>query len=105
MANFKWGTGEQRQNIFGKKGTKTFRGHWNKAVLKGGQKMEKKKHDVAGTYLSLHPLCKFSLHPCGQHGCKQNVELGYEYDEFTLGDWMLSKIIKKLVGSWNTVVV
>ena len=31
------------------------------------------------------------------------VELGYEY-EFTLGGWMLSKIINKLVGRRNTVV-
>ena len=30
------------------------------------------------------------------------VELGYEY-EFTLGGWMLSKIINKLVGRRNTV--
>ena len=31
------------------------------------------------------------------------VELGYEY-EFTLGGWMQSKIINKLVGRRNTVV-
>ena len=37
------------------------------------------------------------------HGIAAVVELGYEY-EFTLGGWMLSKIMNKLVERRNTVV-
>ena len=97
MANFNWGTGEQSQNILGNKGTKSVLGNTGtKHSLREDKKLKKKK-DITGTYLAT-----FSLHPCG---CKENVELGYEYDEFTLGDWMPSKIIKKLVGRRNTAVV
>ena len=97
--------GNKDKTSSGKKEQKRLGDTGTRQSLREDKKWKKKQNDVAGTYLSLHPICKFCLHPCGQHGCKQNVELGYEYDEFTLGDWMLGKIIKKLVGSGNTVVV
>ena len=44
MPNFSWGTGEQRQNILGNKGTKNVLGNTGtKHSLREDKKLEKKK--------------------------------------------------------------
>ena len=42
MANFNWGTGEQRQNILGNKGTKSFGNTGTKRFKREDKKNEKK---------------------------------------------------------------
>ena len=52
-------------------------------------------------------LVIFSLHPCHQHFFFQSVCMELRMSmcyEFILGDWMLSKIINKVVGSRNSRV-
>ena len=92
MANFNWGTREQRQNILGNMGTKkSSREHGNKTLQKGGEKKREKK--VKGTYLAT-----FSLHPCRQHfisiclhGIVPMVELGYENESWSHPRWLNAK--------------
>ena len=110
-----WGTREHGQFQLGNRGTKTkylreqgnkkrFREHGNKMLRKGGQK----KNDVKGTHLAT-----FLLHSCRQHFVSKSVctELRQWFNwgisksyEFTLGGWMLSEIINRLVGRSSTVV-
>ena len=93
MVNFSWGSGEQRQNILGNKGTKIVLGNTG---TKGSER--------EGQFLCTHVVNIFvSKSVCMELRQWLNWGMSLSY-EFTLGGWMLSKSTNKLVGRRNIVV-
>ena len=112
-----WGTREHGQFQLGNRGTrakylreqgnkKRFREHGNKALLKGGPKIGEKKR--RNRHLSrdifFAPTLSTFLFQSVCMELRMRLNWGMSMcSESTLGNLMLSKIIKKLVGSSNTV--
>ena len=80
MANFNWGTGEQRQNILGNKRTINFLGNKETKRSERADKKLKKKKDIKDAYLVAF-FCTSTLFfsICG-HGIAAVVEQGNEYE-------------------------